>query len=498
MPPSRRFWAGYEGLAAAHDGLARRHTATRVWRRAATWVEATGPARRGGLGSRPMFVALSLRRVVILVAVLTAAAGLAWWWRSGGPARATPEPNAGGEAARHGSPGPGTGPGDGPDGDTPVAALQRILDERAQALLDLDDGPLARHYDLDSRYGRWALEHEQRRLRYLRAWTDKRAIRLVSARSGMRVGSMKVGGDEAWLSVVQSTRLGYVYRDDPSLDKHLFGIGTRHAIQLVRRGGRWVIRRDWYTDPLDEDELVPEVTPADVAASGGILEPLARLQATKAPRCAPPGLEDEPAQPAAGILSALWQRLSQRVPVASGAAGRAGGYDRQAAVAYAREYCGGAWGCGNGGRYNPAYRDYTDIGGDCTNFVSQVLHAGGLPMDPTWYYRRGAGGSRAWVQTNGLLDYLLGTGRARLLARGRFADVVRGSQRFPKGAIDRLEPGDLIAYEEKGRVVHFAAVTGRDFRGYLVVNSHTADRNAVPWDVGWDQATVFWLLKVRD
>lgn len=29
---------------------------------------------------------------------------------------------------------------------------------------------------------------------------------------------------------------------------------------------------------------------------------------------------------------------------------------------------------------NPAYYDYTGYGGDCTNFVSQVLYAGGMPM----------------------------------------------------------------------------------------------------------------------
>ncbi|MBE3599681.1 MAG: amidase domain-containing protein [Limnochordaceae bacterium] len=73
----------------------------------------------------------------------------------------------------------------------------------------------------------------------------------------------------------------------------------------------------------------------------------------------------------------------------------------------------------------------------------------------------------------------------------------KATDRHPKGAVNELEPGDLIGYQEKGRLVHFAPVVGRDFRGYIVVNSHTADRNAVPWDVGWDQATIFWLLKVR-
>ena len=361
-------------------------------------------------------------------------------------------------------------------------ALERILAERADALVNTDDGPLARHYDLESVHGRWALEHERRRIRYVQAWADKRGVRLVSASVRVRVAGVRATAREAWLSVVQTARLGYVYRGDPEVQKHLFGIGTRHAIQLVRKGSGWVVRRDWYTDPLDEDTLIPEVTPADVSASGGMLASLRAWQLSGGARCSPPGMEDSLRDGMDG---------QDRVVAA------ARRYDREAAVRYARQFCGAAWGCGNDGRYNPRYRDYTDIGGDCTNFTSQVLHAGGLPMTSSWYYRPGSGGSRAWVQTEGLLHHLLASGRAELLARGPYGLVMTGG-RSGRPPIDRLQPGDVIGYQEKGRVVHLAPVTGRDFRGYVVVNSHTADRNMVPWDVGWDQGTIFWLLHVRD
>ncbi|HEY8426421.1 MAG TPA: amidase domain-containing protein [Limnochordales bacterium] len=437
---------------------------------------------------------MQARRITAAVAVLVVTAGVVWWGvraMRDGQARTTPETLPEAEAGQAVPPSGATA-----REDDPVAALRRILDERARALIAFDEASLREHYDLDSDSGQRAFQHEQRRLRYLRAWADRRRLRMVSARSDVRVANRRVSGDEAWLSVVQSTRLGYVYRDAPSSAEHLFGIGTRHAIQMVRKDGRWVLRRDWYTDPLDEDTLVPDVRPADVAASGGILEPLARLQALGAPRCSPPAAEGrEMLVP--GALVGLWEWLGTLVPLSSRATSRQVAYDRDKAVAYARRYCGGAWGCGNGGRYNPAYKDYTDVGGDCTNFASQVLHAGGLPMDDTWYYRRG-GGSGAWVQATGLLSYLLDAGRARLLARGTYADVVEASDRFPEGAIRSLKPGDLIAYQEQGQVVHFAVVTGQDARGYVVVDSHTADRRAVPWDVGWDQATVYWLLSVRD
>lgn len=56
-------------------------------------------------------------------------------------------------------------------------------------------------------------------------------------------------------------------------------------------------------------------------------------------------------------------------------------YDRDAAVQYAH-----LWALDR----NPKYYDFENLGGDCTNFCSQVLHAGGCPMNNTkevgWYY----------------------------------------------------------------------------------------------------------------
>lgn len=49
-------------------------------------------------------------------------------------------------------------------------------------------------------------------------------------------------------------------------------------------------------------------------------------------------------------------------------------YDRQAAVSYARR-----WALDR----NPAFYDFDRIGGDCTNFTSQSIHAGSKIMNYT-------------------------------------------------------------------------------------------------------------------
>ena len=47
-------------------------------------------------------------------------------------------------------------------------------------------------------------------------------------------------------------------------------------------------------------------------------------------------------------------------------------YDREAALSYAKEYAT---------TKNPEWMNYADIGGNCQNYASQVIYAGGIPMD---------------------------------------------------------------------------------------------------------------------
>ena len=67
-------------------------------------------------------------------------------------------------------------------------------------------------------------------------------------------------------------------------------------------------------------------------------------------------------------------------------------YDRAAAVRYARRWAYGR---------NPAFYDYEQIGGDCTNFASQCVYAGSGVMnfekDFGWYYVDANNKAPAWT-----------------------------------------------------------------------------------------------------
>ena len=82
-------------------------------------------------------------------------------------------------------------------------------------------------------------------------------------------------------------------------------------------------------------------------------------------------------------------------------------YDRAAAVMYAHRWAYGR---------NPQFYDYESLGGDCTNFASQCLYAGGGLMNYTpelgWFYINGSNKAPAWTGVQYLFQFLLRKGQS--------------------------------------------------------------------------------------
>lgn len=370
-----------------------------------------------------------------------------------------------------------------------TARLQEIYDLRARWILTDDTPPdIERDYMPKVKTARWALEHEYGKIKYMKAWTQNRKVRFVHSKPTIKVKQLRVNEEKARFYVEQSHSLGYVYPNEEQVN--MFGVGTRHIIELKRSGEQWLINMEWYTDPLGDDTEVPDVTPALMpwrslrqrapafTGTSAFKAASIRTEATdgKDFRSGPPRFLD--AKGAATLRGAL--EANPIGPVATA------GYDREGAVAYADKYCGVAWGCGNEHRYNPRFRDYNGVGGDCTNYVSQVLRDGGGLKMPIF------------TRVDGLAGHIQYSGRGSLAAKGPYHRLVKVAQERPGGFPAWLKLGDAIAYQEKGEMAHFAVITGFDNHGYPLVNSHTADRYHVPFDLGWDKKTIYWLFKLRD
>lgn len=333
--------------------------------------------------------------------------------------------------------------------------LNQLYKGRADLISQTNKENIEIYYLLDHSASRYAMRQELHRNQYIHAWGERRGINFVDAVSDIRITRIKSDGNTAQVSLVQSLKLSYVYLNK-ILPPQSFGIGTRHVLTLKKMKGDWYLYKEWYLDPLDENsQLIPD-TATKLAPSAN---------------------------------------YKKDFPVGNQ-------YNRDRAVAFANKYAGIAWGAGNNHRYNPKYMDYTSKGGDCTNFASQVIgdqdEGGGLHMSGGWRYFYPVGGSKLWVQTDGFKNYLIRSGYGKVIIQGLFTEVVNPTEKFPNGAISELLPGDLIAYVMHGDVDHFSIVTGFDENGYPLVNSHTADRYRVPFDLGWDKHTGYLLIHMND
>lgn len=77
-------------------------------------------------------------------------------------------------------------------------------------------------------------------------------------------------------------------------------------------------------------------------------------------------------------------------------------YDRVRAVEYANKWAY---------RRNPAFYDFSELGGDCTNFASQCLYAGSGVMNYTpiygWYYINASNRTASWTGVEYLYNFLV-------------------------------------------------------------------------------------------
>ena len=123
-------------------------------------------------------------------------------------------------------------------------------------------------------------------------------------------------------------------------------------------------------------------------------------------------------------------------------------YDNVRAVEYARR-----WALDR----NPLFIDFTGLGGNCTNFVSQAVLAGSCVMNPTpdfgWYYFSAEDRAPAWSGVEFFFDFMTGAPMFREVngGVGPYASVVSRS---------RAVPGDVVQYADSaGDWYHTVMIT---------------------------------------
>ncbi|MCH5338634.1 MAG: amidase domain-containing protein [Acetatifactor sp.] len=128
-------------------------------------------------------------------------------------------------------------------------------------------------------------------------------------------------------------------------------------------------------------------------------------------------------------------------------------YNRDAAVAYARR-----WAL----ERNPAFYDFENDGGDCTNFASQCIYAGAQTMNFTpvlgWFYRSSYDRTASWTGVKFLYNFLVNN-----QGIGPYARVVTQGE---------VEPGDIVQLgTENGDFYHSPVITA--VTPIILVAAHT-------------------------
>ena len=130
-------------------------------------------------------------------------------------------------------------------------------------------------------------------------------------------------------------------------------------------------------------------------------------------------------------------------------------YDRLAAADYAKR-----WALGR----NPRYYDFENIGGDCTNFVSQCIFAGCGVMNYTkdigWYFNSLSDRAAAWTSVDDLYRFLITNQRA-----GPFGEITD---------LNHSQIGDIVQLSDGTDFYHSCVITGYS-GGYPYVCAHTYD-----------------------
>ncbi|KEO83038.1 amidase domain-containing protein [Tumebacillus flagellatus] len=284
------------------------------------------------------------------------------------------------------------------------------------------------------------------------SWQEVRLMRDASAeREGVKFRkaktSLKIHGaswqKEGELAVVDAAEhVRFYYEQGRELQHEERAV--RHRMTLLMFGGKWRVLQDETIREGSSANFRPEEEEAGAA--------LASVDA----------LSDAPEFPERSLR---------------------GRYDRVRAFRYAELW----W-----NKFNPVFKEMK--GNDCTNFISQVLYAGGMPLvtggsrsNGWWYDVRTHNWSYSWAVAHSLKLAL-----SRILHAQEVGD--------PR----QLKIGDVICYDwdGDGRWQHNTVVTDFDYAGQPYVNAHTVASHRRFWtyrdSYAWTPRTRYAFFHIAD
>lgn len=200
--------------------------------------------------------------------------------------------------------------------------IENLFLNRNSSILTNDCEGLKIFYDLDRKFGKYAYENEVTKAKYFSNWCEKQSVSFTKINSIIKVTKVKKLKEDIYNIICYAcTNFSYSYEDEPNVE-NLFKLGTCHYINLKKDNNRYVITKEWYTDPLADSLDLNNIKCCEIKDT---------ILSHKKPDFT----------------------IDERT---------------QKAIDYAHEYCGISDNEEHLFKYNKNYKNFNPDGGDCANF----------------------------------------------------------------------------------------------------------------------------------
>lgn len=292
-------------------------------------------------------------------------------------------------------------------------------------------------------------------------------IKVTGVETAVTVTSAKEKGSTVQIQAYEQVTFTYTdySNSKPVQDTALFG--TAHDLTLATDSAAApVIESDVY-DELDLCGVATKQTanaglsvmnvgdePLPEGIESGIEKPATGQDEAEGPEKADPDLgNSDPTPPVKPVAPVQPEPAYQT------------SYNPVTAVAYSNKY----W-----SEYNKAYVNFNPVGGDCANFTSQAIAAGGMTQksgdvysSDSWFYtdgKVGTGVSSSWIYCPTFVNHFKKYGK--YVENPGDADVFTGSP---------------VVYRTGSLWSHAVLCVGQNKAGTPIINSHNNDRYHMPY-----------------
>ena len=260
---------------------------------------------------------------------------------------------------------------------------------------------------------------EEARRKGMMDFCKKLNIHIMEADHNIRIDEVKKDDDSYTVFAYEWMFYDYDDLDTEGVVVNTAGFGVEHILTLVLDESKYVVANDVYDESNRSGVCTVNKTQTD-------------------PNIEVELMEDETVQGDLSLFSTNYYA----------------NYDVKAAIAYSDKYAL---------NYNPSYYNFESLGGDCANFVSQCISAGGMPQveceqygTSGWFYKTSSNRSATWTGAHQLRNWMAGN-RGVLISNPTNSQLFAGSPLFINNG------------------AHALFCVGRNAEGSAIYSAHTKD-----------------------